>query len=45
MRNAHPAVLAIADDVTLSNDEDGVAHWLTSLRQRRHQQRPTDSAA
>jgi Cof subfamily protein (haloacid dehalogenase superfamily) len=34
MGNAHPAVLAIADDVTLSNDEDGVAHWLASLRRR-----------
>lgn len=27
--NAHPEVLAIADAVTGSNDEDGVAAWLT----------------
>jgi Cof subfamily protein (haloacid dehalogenase superfamily) len=40
MGNAHPTVLAIADDVALSNDEDGVARWLASLRQRRHQQTP-----
>ncbi len=26
--NAVPAVLKAADEVTLSNDEDGVAHWL-----------------
>jgi Cof subfamily protein (haloacid dehalogenase superfamily) len=44
MGNAHPAVLAIADDVALSNDEDGVAHWLASLRRRRHQRRPADCA-
>jgi Cof subfamily protein (haloacid dehalogenase superfamily) len=28
MGNAHPAVLEVADEVTLSNDEDGVAVWL-----------------
>ena len=28
MANAHPAVREVADDVTLSNDEDGVAHYL-----------------
>lgn len=27
--NAIPNVLEIADEVTLSNDEDGVAHWLS----------------
>jgi Cof subfamily protein (haloacid dehalogenase superfamily) len=42
MGNAHPAVLAIADDVALSNDDDGVAVWLSS--QRRHRQRPADCA-
>lgn len=26
--NAHPAALAVADEVTASNDEDGVAQWL-----------------
>jgi hypothetical protein len=35
MGNAHPAVQAIADDITLSNDEDGVARWLGSLRRAR----------
>jgi Cof subfamily protein (haloacid dehalogenase superfamily) len=29
--NAHPSVLAVADEVTLSNDEDGVAVVLESL--------------
>lgn len=29
--NAHPAVLGAADDVTLANDEDGVAVWLGRL--------------
>jgi Cof subfamily protein (haloacid dehalogenase superfamily) len=29
--NAHPAVLALADEVTLSNDEDGVAVYLDRL--------------
>lgn len=29
--NAHPAVREIADDVTLSNDEDGVATYLEKL--------------
>ncbi len=29
--NAHPKVLAVADDVTLSNDEAGVAVWLEGL--------------
>jgi Cof subfamily protein (haloacid dehalogenase superfamily) len=28
MANAHPAVTAVADEVTVSNDEDGVAVWL-----------------
>jgi len=31
MRGAHPALLAVADDVTLSNDEDGVAVYLDRL--------------
>ncbi|TLP54805.1 HAD family hydrolase [Microbispora triticiradicis] len=29
--NAHPAVLASADEVTASNDDDGVAKWLERL--------------
>jgi hydroxymethylpyrimidine pyrophosphatase-like HAD family hydrolase len=29
--NAHPEVLAVADEVTASNDADGVAAWLESL--------------
>jgi hydroxymethylpyrimidine pyrophosphatase-like HAD family hydrolase len=29
--NAHPEVLALADEVTASNDADGVAAWLESL--------------
>lgn len=29
--NAHPSLLAVADDVTLGNDEDGVAHYLDRL--------------
>jgi Cof subfamily protein (haloacid dehalogenase superfamily) len=29
--NAHPSVRALADEVTLSNDEDGVAVWLDRL--------------
>lgn len=29
--NAHPAVLALADEVTLSNDQDGVAVYLDRL--------------
>ncbi|MBX6357843.1 MAG: HAD hydrolase family protein, partial [Micromonosporaceae bacterium] len=29
--NAHPAVLAAADEVTGSNDEDGVAAYLERL--------------
>lgn len=32
--NAHPAVLAVADEVTLSNDEDGVAVYLDRLLSR-----------
>ncbi|MFD0820179.1 HAD family hydrolase [Micromonospora zhanjiangensis] len=32
--NAHPAVRAIADEVTLSNDEDGVAAYLETLSRR-----------
>jgi hydroxymethylpyrimidine pyrophosphatase-like HAD family hydrolase len=31
MANAHPWVLAAADEVTLANDEDGVAHYLDRL--------------
>lgn len=31
MGNAHPTVQALADHVTLSNDEDGVAIWLDRL--------------
>ncbi|GAA2578384.1 Cof-type HAD-IIB family hydrolase [Winogradskya consettensis] len=31
MGNAHPAVKAVADDVTLTNDEDGVAAYLSDL--------------
>jgi Cof subfamily protein (haloacid dehalogenase superfamily) len=31
MANAHPAVLAAADDVTASNDEEGVAQYLERL--------------
>jgi hypothetical protein len=29
--NAHPEVLALADEVTLSNDDDGVAVWLERM--------------
>jgi Cof subfamily protein (haloacid dehalogenase superfamily) len=29
--NAHPSLLAVADEVTASNDDDGVAVWLESL--------------
>ena len=29
--NAHPEVLAVADEVTASNDADGVAAWLETL--------------
>lgn len=37
MANAHPDVLAAADETTLSNDEDGVARWLEELlEQPRH---------
>lgn len=32
--NAHPAVLRAADEVTLSNEEDGVALVLERLLQR-----------
>ncbi|HEV7963864.1 MAG TPA: Cof-type HAD-IIB family hydrolase [Actinoplanes sp.] len=32
--NAHPAVLAAADEVTLTNDEDGVAVYLDRLMSR-----------
>jgi Cof subfamily protein (haloacid dehalogenase superfamily) len=34
VRNAHPTVLAAADEVTLSNDEDGVAVYLDRLLSR-----------
>jgi hypothetical protein len=29
--NAHPEVLALADEVTASNDADGVAAWLETM--------------
>jgi hydroxymethylpyrimidine pyrophosphatase-like HAD family hydrolase len=29
--NAHDEILALADEVTASNDADGVAAWLESL--------------
>lgn len=29
--NAHPAIRAMADEITLTNDEDGVAVWLDRL--------------
>jgi Cof subfamily protein (haloacid dehalogenase superfamily) len=32
--NAHPAILAVADEVTLTNDEDGVAVYLDRLLSR-----------
>jgi Cof subfamily protein (haloacid dehalogenase superfamily) len=32
--NAHPSILAVADEVTLSNDEDGVAVYLDRLLSR-----------
>ena len=32
--NAHPTLLAVADEVTLSNDEDGVAVYLDQLLSR-----------
>ncbi|SDP00967.1 hypothetical protein SAMN05660199_02995 [Klenkia soli] len=32
MGNAHPDVLAVATDVTTTNDEDGVARFLAALR-------------
>jgi Cof subfamily protein (haloacid dehalogenase superfamily) len=32
--NAHPAVLAVADEVTLTNDQDGVAVYLDRLLSR-----------
>ena len=31
MANGHPAVLAAADEVTGSNDEDGVAAFLAAM--------------
>jgi len=34
VRNAHPTVLAVADEVTLTNDEDGVAVYLDQLLSR-----------
>ncbi|GGQ45230.1 Cof-type HAD-IIB family hydrolase [Couchioplanes azureus] len=34
VRNAHPTLLAAADEVTLSNDEDGVAVFLDRLLSR-----------
>jgi Cof subfamily protein (haloacid dehalogenase superfamily) len=32
--NAHPSILAVADEVTLTNDEDGVAVYLDKLLSR-----------
>jgi hydroxymethylpyrimidine pyrophosphatase-like HAD family hydrolase len=32
--NAHPELLAVADDVTLTNDQDGVAVYLDRLLSR-----------
>ncbi|HLT11810.1 MAG TPA: HAD family hydrolase [Micromonosporaceae bacterium] len=32
--NAHPEVLAVADEVTASNDADGVAAWLEAMLSR-----------
>jgi hypothetical protein len=32
--NAHPGVRALADEMTLSNDQDGVAVWLDRLLSR-----------
>jgi len=32
--NAHPSLMAVADEVTLSNDEDGVAVYLDKLMSR-----------
>jgi Cof subfamily protein (haloacid dehalogenase superfamily) len=32
--NAHPTLLAVADEVTLTNDEDGVARYLDKLLSR-----------
>ncbi len=32
--NAHPAILAVADEVTLANDDDGVAVYLDRLMSR-----------
>jgi hydroxymethylpyrimidine pyrophosphatase-like HAD family hydrolase len=32
--NAHPALLAVADEVTLTNDCDGVAVYLDRLLSR-----------
>ena len=34
VQNAHPTLLAVADEVTLSNDEDGVAVYLDRLLSR-----------
>jgi len=33
--NAHPEVRAMADEITLSNDEDGVAVYLDRLLSER----------
>jgi hydroxymethylpyrimidine pyrophosphatase-like HAD family hydrolase len=32
--NAHPSVLAVADEVTAANDDDGVAVYLDRLLSR-----------
>ena len=34
VQNAHPSLLAVADEVTLTNDEDGVAVYLDKLLSR-----------
>ena len=34
VQNAHPTLLAVADEVTLTNDEDGVAVYLDRLLSR-----------
>jgi hydroxymethylpyrimidine pyrophosphatase-like HAD family hydrolase len=31
MGNAHPAVVEVADEVTATNDDDGVAGYLSAL--------------
>ncbi|MGW0615401.1 Cof-type HAD-IIB family hydrolase [Streptomyces sp. NPDC002788] len=45
MSNAHPDVLAAADEITLSNNEDGVARWLERLLEQQHPVLPTRAHA